>query len=95
MGVAMIWLLLGCAYDEATFTDDYETAWCAWASDCGYFETSEACVEAGVPDADTNGCTYESSQARACVDGLNTLVCPEGGAFPEVPTACAAVYTCP
>jgi hypothetical protein len=91
----MILLFFGCAYDEAKFTADYASSYCAWASDCGYFDSSEACVDAGAPQADTNGCTYDSKEARACVTGLDELACPDGGAFPEVPAACDAVYSCP
>jgi hypothetical protein len=94
----MIWLLwFACAYDEATFAEKYQTAWCDWASDCGYFESADACVAAS--DASDppsyDGCTYAGAEAYACVDALEVLACPEGGAFPERPVACDAVYACP
>lgn len=87
--------LVACGYDEATFEEEYPIAWCDWASDCGYFESSEACLEADPAEADHDGCTYDSREARACVDGVGELSCPDGGAFAEVPAACSTVYSCP
>jgi hypothetical protein len=91
----LLLVLAGCGYDEARFEEDYPVAYCEWASDCGYFESSEACLEADADEVARDGCTYDSHEARTCVDGVDALACPDGGAFPEVPAACSAVYACP
>lgn len=86
--------LSACAYGEDVYAEDYAEASCEFTVQCypDLHASVEACLETVTIGEGTDACTYDAGAARDCVDGVREMACPEEGAFPEFPAACANVY---
>lgn len=98
LGASMsgLWLLAlaGCGPDEASFREDYVASYCAWASECQWYEDADACGAAYVDWAPADTSCFDARAAKDCLDALDALQCPTAGASVEFPDACNVVYSC-
>lgn len=78
------------AQDEEMFNTEAEAIVCQLLRDC----VDVTCENDAVVGDEVDDCTYDTSAAQDCLDGLQSLDCDafSGGSFPS---ACEEVYDCP
>ncbi|MCO4747293.1 MAG: hypothetical protein KC912_21015 [Proteobacteria bacterium] len=83
--------MTACGYSEDKYADEAGAEVCRILVACELYDDVAAC-EAATEDADTTDCTFDSSAAGDCVDGLKAIEgCPDPFALPA---ACENVYEC-
>lgn len=87
-------LLVGCAYPQEHFVEDYIEVFCAWDEACGgpHYDTEQSCIDVlgreGALRVDE--CEYDSVASRACLSALRDLPCSE-----PWPQTCLDAFVCP
>lgn len=95
-------LLSGCALDEETFATEYAEQYCAYHDECGTISfvggDYDACValqeSAQLTVLESDACEYDAGSAKACIDEMKDLTCPEDEAESsgvDAAASCAAV----
>ena len=62
-------LLVGCGLSEEQYNLEYEAKYCTEFDTCNTAGTECPVEEARAGQRDTEGCTYDKSAAKACLEG--------------------------
>lgn len=102
--LAGIAVAAGCGPSEAAFVVDYTDAYCTWYLQCADpailvfdgLDDVDTCKAVVGPEVAAEGavCKVSKGAARACLDQLATVPCPEPGTLIEdaVPVACDSAW---
>lgn len=79
--------LIGCAYSEEDFVEEWGQVYCASLAECGYVEGVESCLAEIADPRPSADCDFDDYAAEVCISEWEAATC--GASNPSV---CSEVY---